>query len=207
MTTLYRVRTVWSYTPGGPGYTNLYFGSTDPLAAGAQTAVNDVQAFFTALKGYIPSAVSLQVDPLVVMVEDYSSEQVGEISVTSPPPPIACTGTGAYAAPVGITCQWTTGAFQYGRRVKGRTYIVPLVASAFENNGTIVNANVTVFNNAAAALVAAGSQLVVYTRKRAAKTAEESPTGKAITARAGASSVVVSGSVRDIAAVLRSRRD
>lgn len=207
MTTLYRVRTTWSYTPGGPGYSNLYFSTTDPLNAGAQTAVNDVQTFFTALKSYIPSAVSLQVDPLVIMVEDYSSEQVGEISVTTPPAAIACTGAGAYAAPVGITCQWTTGAFQYGRRVKGRTYIVPLVASAFENNGTVVNANVTAFNNAAAGLVNGASNLVVYTRRRLAKAADPVKGTPAVSARPGASSPVVSGSVRDIAAVLRSRRD
>ena len=207
MTTLYRVRTTWSYTPGGPGYSNMYFSTTDPLASGAQTAVNDVQAFFTAIKGLIPSIVTLQVDPSVIMVEDYSSEQVGDILVGTPPAPIVCTASGSMAAPAGATAQWSTASYLYGRRVKGRTYLVPLAASAFESNGTIISGALTTLNTAAAALVAGGSNLVVYTRKRDAKTAEESPTGKEITARPGASSGVVSGAVRDIAAVLRSRRD
>lgn len=207
MTTLYRVRTTWSYTPGGPGYSNMYFGTTDPLAAGAQTAVNDVQAFFTAIKGLIPSIVTLQVDPAVIMVEDVTSEQVGDVLVASPPAPIVCTATGSMAAPVGATAQWTTASYLYGRRVKGRTYLVPLAASAFESNGTLISGALSTLNTAAAALVAGGSNLVVYTRKRDAKPANPTTGAPAVTARAGGSSLVVSGAVRDIAAVLRSRRD
>lgn len=207
MTTLYRVRTTWSYTPGGPGYSNLYFGTTDPLAAGAQTAVNDVQAFFTAIKGLIPSIVTLQVDPAVIMVEDVTSEQVGDVLVGSTPAPIVCTATGSMAAPAGATAQWSTASYLYGRRVKGRTYLVPLASSAFESNGTIISGALTTLNNAAAALVAGGSNLVVFTRKREYKAADPAKGQKEVTARAGASSLVVSGAVRDIVAVLRSRRD
>lgn len=207
MTTLYRVRTTWSYTPGGPGYTNLYFGTTDPLAAGAQTAVNDVQAFWNAIKGLIPQTVVLQVDPLVVMVEDVTSEQVGEIGVATPPAAITCTGTGLFAAPAGCTVQWNTVSFLYGRRVRGRSYIVPLVGSAFEANGTLAAAGNTTLTNAAAALVAGGSNLVVYTRRRLAKPADPTTGAPAVTARPGGSSLVISSTVRDIAAVLRSRRD
>jgi len=207
MTTLYRVRTTWSYTPGGPGYTNMYFGTTDPLASGAQTAVNDVQAFWNAIKSYIPSAVSLQVDPSVIMVEDVTSEQTGDISVGTPPAAIQGTGGGAWAAPAGATAQWTTASYLYGRRVKGRTYLVPLTAGAFQSDGTILDTTKTALNAAAAALVAGASNFVVYTRERQAKSAAESPTGKEITYRPGASSMVVSGSVADRVAVLRSRRD
>lgn len=207
MTTLYRVRTTWSYTPGGPGYSNLYFGTTDPLAAGAQTAVNDMQAFWNAIKTLIPSVVTLQVDPSVIMVEDVTGEQVGDISVGSPPASILGTGGGAWAAPAGATAQWSTASYLFGRRVKGRTYLVPLTGSAFQSDGTLLGTAQTTLAGAAAALVAGGSNLVVYTRPR--KAAPANPvTGKpAVTARAGASSLVVSGTVRDIVAVLKSRRD
>jgi len=207
MTTLYRIRAVWSYTPGGPGYTNLYFGTTDPLAAGAQTAANDVQAFFNAIKGLLPTTVSVQIDPSVVMVEDYSSEQVGELSLASPPAAIVGTAAGAYSGPSGATVQWNTVSFLYGRRVKGRTYLVPLTSSVYENNGTIATASLTTLRAAADAMVAGGSNLVIYTRQRDAKAADPVKGTPAVTARAGASSPVVSANVRDIAAVLRSRRD
>lgn len=207
MTTLYRVRTTWSYTPGGPGYTNMYFGTTDPLAAGAQTAVNDVQAFWNAIKTLIPGAVTLTVDPAVIMVEDFSSEQVGELAVGTPPAPIIGSGAGVFSMPAGCTAQWTTASYLYGRRVKGRTYIVPLVGSAFAATGALSTAAMGVLTPAVNALVAGASNLVIFTRKRDAKSAAESPTGKEITFRPGASSPVVSGQVRNIAAVLTSRRD
>jgi len=143
----------------------------------------------------------------VIMVEDVTSEQTGDISVGTPPAAIQGTGGGAWAAPAGATAQWTTASYLYGRRVKGRTYLVPLTAGAFQSDGTILDTTKTALNAAAAALVAGASNFVVYTRERQAKSAAESPTGKEITYRPGASSMVVSGSVADRVAVLRSRRD
>lgn len=207
MTTLYRIRSVWSYTPGGPGYTNMYFGTTDPLAAGAQTAANDVQAFWTAIKPQLNTAISIQIDPAVVMVEDFSSEQVGELVLGSPPPAVVGTAAGNYVGPAGASVQWNTASFLYGRRVKGRTYLVPLAVVCFDSNGTLGTTALASFSTAATALVNGASNLVVYTRRRLAKAANPITGAPAVSARPGASSGVISANVRDIAAVLRSRRD
>lgn len=207
MTTLYRIRTVWSGFPGAPGYTNLYFGTTDPLLAGAGIAASAVRTFWNSLAGMIPNGASLQVEAAVAEIEDYSGEQVGELQVTPAPAVVTGTSSGAYTAPSGAVITWGTGAYRFGRKVKGRTYIVPLGAGSYDATGTLESSHQSGLQAAAAALVGSAAHLVVYSRPRAAKAAERIDGSDAVDARVGASTGVTSATVADRAAVLRSRRD
>ncbi len=207
MTTLYRIRTLWTGFAGAPGYTNMYFGTTDPLQAGAQEAGQACATFWNAIKGFMPDDVSLTLDTAVALIEDVTGQQTGELALTGLTASNVGTSTGGFFGPTGACVSWGTGTFLYGRRVKGRTYLVPLAASASNTTGGLDTTARTTIQTAASTLVSGPGQLVVYTRPREAKSAEESPTGKAITARPGSSSLVTSAVVRDRAAVLRSRRD
>lgn len=207
MTTLYRLRSIWTGFAGAPGYSNHYFGTTDPLTAGAQTAGADLAVFWNTVKTLMPDDVHITIESAVALIEDITGEQTGELALSPAQAPLIGTQTGGYLAPAGGTVMWSTPNYLFGRRVKGRTYLVPLAASASDTGGTLTAAAVTTIQGAATALVAAASHLVVYTRPREAKSAAESPTGKEITHRDGSSSGVTSAVVRNTAAVLRSRRD
>jgi hypothetical protein len=207
MTTLYRIRTVWSSFPGAPGYTNLYFGTTDPLLAGATLAAASVRSFWQSLNGMIPNGASLLVESAVALIEDFSGEQTGELAVSPAPAVVTGTSTGAYTAPSGAVITWGTGAYRFGRKVKGRTYIVPLGAGSYDATGTLEATHQSGLQSAANALIATGAHLVVYSRPRAAKAAERIDGSDAVAARVGASTGVTSAVVADRAAVLRSRRD
>jgi hypothetical protein len=207
MTTLYRIRTVWSGFSGAPGYTNMYFGTTDPLAAGAATAAADVGTFFNSVKACVPNTVTLAIDPVVALIEDYNGNQTGELTLGTPPTIGLGSQTGSFAAPAGACVTWNTATFRDGRRIRGRTFLVPLGVNCFQADGTLVDAQRTVLNNAAAALAGGAAAFVVYARERQARAAYEPAKITAKTYLAGESAVVVSGNVKDKVAILRSRRD
>jgi hypothetical protein len=68
-------------------------------------------------------------------------------------------GTGAYAGGVGAAVGWSTSGIHYARKVRGRTFIVPLAANTYDTDGTLSAGTRTTLNNAANTLVsgAAGS--------------------------------------------------
>lgn len=207
MTTMYRIRAVWSGFTGAPGYTNLFFGATDPLQAGADAAGGAVNTFFTAIKSALPLPVTVTIDPAVALIEDTTGDQVDEMTLTTPPPGVSGVLGERFAGPAGACITWNTATFLQGRKVRGRTYLVPLTMSAFENNGTLDNTYRTTLSTAATALVTGPGALVIFARPHDAQTAAESPTGKARAARVGAAALVTSASLKDKAAVLTSRRD
>jgi len=92
---------------------------------------------------------------------------------------------------------WRTNQIRNGRRVRGRSFLVPLAGSAFEGNGTLSASTLTSLKSAADTLrTAAGTtQLGVYAR----------PTTKDATD--GLWAQVTANTVPDMGAVLRSRRD
>jgi hypothetical protein len=194
MSTLYRIRSVWTGFSGAPGYTNHYFGTTDPLAAGAALAASDVRTFWDTIKARFPSNVTITVDPLVALIEDINGEQSDEINVTPSPAAVTGTGLSTYAAPVGASIAWSTSTYRFGRRVKGRSYIVPMSVNDFDAAGTLTSTAHSNLQAGAAGLVAGGSQMVVFSRPT-----EVHPIG--------GSSLVTGSTVPDRAAVLKSRRD
>jgi len=207
MTTLYRIRTIWSGFTGAPGYTNMYFGATDPLQAGADTAATAVNTFWTAIKSALPLAVTLNVESAVALIEDTTGEQTDELTLTATPATVQGVLSERFASPAGVCVTWNTATFKEGRKVKGRTYLVPVTSSVFENNGTVDNTYRTTLQTAASALVTGPGAFVVYARHRDAQTAEESPTGKARPERMGVGALVTSAAIKDKVTVLRSRRD
>lgn len=207
MTGMFEVVTVWSGFAGAPGYTNHYFIHSDPPSTGAQSAVNNVRAFWNSCASVIPSVCSLLVQPVVKILDDAEGELTDILTVGTPPTAVTGGAAGtAWSGPVGMCVDWeTAGIHGYPgktRRVRGRTFIVP-TGSVFES-GTPNDSFVTTIQAAATALrTATGPTFGVWARPRPAKTVD----GVAIPKLDGAIFPITANRVPDKSVVLRSRRD
>lgn len=167
-----------------------------PGVDGAEEAVARVRSFWQALDGLYPQQVSVQVESEVELIEHTNGKLVDVFSVPSVAP-VPGFAVANFSAPVGAVINWRTGTIRNGRRLRGKTFVVPLANTAFDTTGTLSDAARSTLSVAAAALAATtGSpDLFVYGR----------PTTKG--GSDGVLGVVTSSSVPDMAAVLRSRRD
>lgn len=194
----------WQGFIGAPGYSIFHFRDFgapegwDPTVAQAQECVDKVRTFADAIKGNIVYGSSLQVLNDVEEIEDTTGEMVNVMSTTAPAV-VNATTTAAfnYAGPVGAVINWRTSTVRRGRRIQGRTFLVPLLSNNFEVNGTLGAGSITTLAAAAAALSADGASpdLGVYAR----------PSKDGVTP--GQWAPVTGYNVPDMGAVLRSRRD
>jgi hypothetical protein len=195
-----RVKVRWSGFIGSPGWSNFYFDGPDgsfltPEDAGP--AADRVATFLTAIRGRFPIAVNWNIQSDV----EYIGETDGELlNVHSAGARAAITG-GATAAPysaaTGAVITWRTAGVVRGRRVRGRTFLVPTANHVYANDGTLESTIQTEFLNAATALADQANpiKLGIWSRPTIAG------------AQDGSFHPVTSASVPDMAAVLRSRRD
>lgn len=202
-----RIRSNWTGFPGAPGYTNMFFGTTDPILAGATTQAGLVRTFWDSIKTTMPNTVTISVDPLVQVLDDTDGKVFQEVSVSPAPTAVVGSQTGSYPAAAGGAVTWNTISFHDGKKVRGRTYLVPLYSLSFGTGGTLDDTLLTTIRNAANALVTNSGKMVVFSRPRVAKAATRIDGKDAVTARAGSSYPVTSATVRDATVVLRSRRD
>lgn len=200
MAEILRVTARWSGLPGGNGYTVLHFrdfSSGSPTTADAQAAVDRVDDFFAAIIGLIPATVTILVLPDVEVIEETNNTLQ---SVLTAVPDAARTGgaTGAasFVAAAGAVISWRTGGIRANRRVRGRTFLIPLSSQAFQSDGTLLSTALTTLNTAATALRnnTGTPDLGIYARPTA--------TG----ATDGVWFAVTSHSIPDMGAILRSRR-
>lgn len=183
-------RAIWGVLGGGTGYSVFHADLADD-ATDAQEFADAVQDFFSALANVLPTDVIINFDSEVVnLAED--GTLVGVFPVTVPTQ-VTGSGTGSYSRAAGARIDWTTGVIVGGRRLTGRTYLVPIVGSAFDADGVLTTTVQTGLQTAAqdfiADLTAAGIVLRIWSRKNAS------------------SSVVIDASVPAKGAILRSRRD
>lgn len=123
-------------------------------SAGADDATASLGTFFNAIKALFPSGVSWQIpasgDSLTAETGILSGSWSGGTGAT-----VAATGAVTYAAGTGVCIRWYTNTIRSTRKFIGRTYMVPLISSTYDSDGTITAGNVTILQNAATALVTA----------------------------------------------------
>src|SRR5665811_2634543 len=107
---------------GAPGVSTFYFVDT-------ATAVDSVRAFFQAMSGDIPSGIDIQVESSGDTLESTTGALTGTW-IADPVEVVHCGGGGTYAAPAGAVVDWLTSTIAAGRRLRGRTFIVPLTAAS-----------------------------------------------------------------------------
>lgn len=202
----------WSGFQGGPGLSVFHFRDfTDQVGSQEQVAgaVAKVDAFIQDIRIFIPAPVTLRVSPDVEELEDTT----GELTTVYNASPAAATnglasGGTNYAAAVGAVINWRTGGVRNGRRVRGKTFLVPLSSSAFGVDGTLSDSAITTLSGAAADMVnqTGNGDLGVYARPTAVKDAQGNPVPGQFNAD-GVWHAATSFNVPDLGAVLRSRRD
>lgn len=165
MPTVSTVTAKWSGFTGAPGYSRFNFAELATPTA-VQTACNAVRTFFDGIKGHLIATWNIQVDPLVQHHDLATGDLTGESSAGVPPTAVAGTVAATnYAGGSGYVVNWITGAFWQGRKVRGRTFIVPAVGVYF-TDGTITSATITAAQAAGNALVAtSGVSLCVWAKK------------------------------------------
>jgi hypothetical protein len=185
---------VWTGVSGLPGYSKFRFVG---VLSGAQinSAAANIKALFDAVKSYIPAAIGIAVQASASVHDDDGTLQ-SEQAVTVLPAPTACTGAGAYSAASGALINWATGAINGGKKVRGRTFLVPVVVNAFQTDGTLLDATRTAIQNAASTFVGSTPTPAINSRKK-----PDNPLSGDQT------SVIISAAVPDKQVVLRSRRD
>lgn len=191
---IHRVTVQWNGFVGAPGYSNFFFAGA-ATSVEADASVLRVAQFFTQLSSVLPSDIVLDFPDEVENVDEATGALTGyaarSASAMFTPP----AGVGGYSAPSGGVISWLTDTVNRGRRVRGRTFIVPLDGDSYDDTGSLTPAATTALRNAADALIGepGGSELVIWSRPRLGA--------------GGVAAPVTSASVPDLAAVLRSRRD
>jgi hypothetical protein len=163
--------------------------------AGDVGAVNSaaLRTAYATLTSILSTGVSIDIPNTGEKIEDTTGVLDSVWTSTGGTPVVGAAG-GVVAAGVGACITWKTGGIIDGRRLRGRTFIVPLSSTAYEANGTLTTAALTALNNFGTSMLASGP-LAVWHR----------PTSEA--AADGNSYGVVAFSVRDKVAFLSSRRD
>lgn len=197
-----RLGLTWQGFSGAPGYTNLHFITAEGQPPGEAPPQADLDAipvkvrtFFNAIAIYLPSGVSVGFPGLV----DEFDTATGELLDTHNVPVSAVvngSSSGNYSSAAGACVNWHATGIVNGRRLRGRTFLVPLGATALGNDGTLNDTARTNIQAAATVLAdsTSGLDLAVWHRP--------TPAGND-----GAAGTVASATVKDKTAILRSRRD
>lgn len=209
MVTMVKIKVNWAGFQGAPGLSAFYFrdfeGNDDQLAY-AQNASDKVNYWCENVATVIPSGVTLKVATDVELIESESGELVDVGTITSATTHSNNGHVGqAYAAAAGAVINWRTASVHRGRRVRGRTFLVPLAGTEFESNGTLGGNAITKLTAAANALLLVGTapRFGVWARPQIVENADGSRTK----INNGQWYPATSFNVPDMSAVLRSRRD
>lgn len=192
----------WNGWSGAPGVTTMYITNgasyTDPPTSTAlSAAATAVRTFFDGIKAYLPSMVTISWSGSAVMVNDDTGVLEDAVTYT---PPATVTGTAvtAWAAPAGFSIRLNTADVVNGRALTGRIFIVPASGASTSTDGTLAPGCLTAAQSAINTLIAASEassewKLSVWHRPQSGT--------------AGTHGLVHSASVKDVVAVLTSRRD
>ena len=187
MANLARVRTVWSGSPiVGGGVSTWYFSEAH------SGFLADINSFFTAIRTIMPLGLTWTTENTGDLVDVTTGALTGSWTDGSSSL-ITSTGNAEHAAGVGTRIRWSTTGITNKRRVRGSTFIVPLPASGYDPQGTIVTATLTALGTAATALFSGSDgNMRIWTRP--------------VNGVGGAAHPVVGYSIPDRVSWLRSRR-
>lgn len=182
MVVLHKVQVTWSGTKGLPGVSTFYCQDA------VDNVITSLDVFYKTFQNNIPTGVTITYPSSGLDIDSVTGQAVGSWKGVGTPAPVACNGAGGFAAPVGAVINWHTGAYVSGRELRGKTFMVPLIGSQFDD-GTLLNLSKSEFQGAADALIFNAPTLGVWSRKT------------------GTFRTVSTASIPDKAVVLRSRRD
>lgn len=201
---LLRVKARWNIPGAGTAYSVLHYGQStgEPVTeAEAVASVGATRTFFEAIKGLLPTPVTID---YMTDVEEIDVATGNLLGVTSAPTVASTTGTAgaanSWSAPSGACITWNTAGLRTvtakPRRVRGRTFIVPLSTLAYDTSGNLSATALTTLNSAATGLRGNfnGQTFCIFGRPGPGGTVP------------GGSYAVTGHRITDQSAILRSRR-
>jgi len=212
MAEILRMKVRWSGYQGAPGYNVFHyrdFDTTPPTNTHATAAATELRAFYNSLNSYLPNVVKIDVMTDCDIVEETTGELTGSVTATVGAQVSGTAGAGiTFSAASGMVVTWKTPGVRNSRRIRGRSFIVPLGSNAFGTDGTLDGTFLTAANTAATTLrdpTTGSPDLGVWARPTPILDGSGNPTGEY---NADGIWYVNNGhSIPDMAAVLRSRRD
>lgn len=185
---------VWTGLTGLPGYTNFHFTNAGIITTAVDNAVSGTRSFFVDASTTLPNGLTVTVSDEVKELDPATGALIALHTATTAGAPMVMAAGAPGPAPAGACIAWTTSGVNRGRRVRGRTFMVPLAISAYQSDGTLSAAYLSALSTAATNFrTSAAYESLIWSRPRAGA--------------GGAAFPIVSSSVRDQVAVLRSRRD
>lgn len=184
-----RVLVSWS----GSGVVGQAVNVLSFAAEGGAPDVGAIGLAYAELQPVLPTGVTISVAGTGDVYDDATGTLTGSWSASGAG---SFSGEAAFnpAAGVGACVTWNTGLIVNGRRLRGRTFLVPLATVAYDADGTLTTTTLTALQSFATALLASGP-LGIWHR----------PTTP--TSSDGSASGVTSFRLRDKVAILTSRRD
>lgn len=181
-----RVRVELSDPAMGSGVATHFF---DGLTATGHQALVD---FWTSAVNLMAGQVTVHVPRDYDNIDETTGDLISSLTVGTEFTGIGG-GSGAYAGGVGAAVTWDTSGVVAGRRVRGRTFVVPLASGSYDTDGSLSTVVAGALSTAAQALITdAAGELVIWSRPR--------------TGLAGSIHPVVARRVADRVAWLQSRK-
>jgi hypothetical protein len=137
--------------------------------------------------------VTISFDPFGDIIDDSTGALTGSWTAGSTPATVTGSSGSVYIAPSGLVVNWQTGTIVAGRRLRGKTFLVPGPNGSAD--GTPTTANLSTLTTAATTLIASTGGLRVFHRPN--------PVGSST----GVSALATAAQVPDKFVILRSRRD
>jgi hypothetical protein len=169
-----RVKSRWTIPGAGTAYSVMHFTGPDGFEAtdaDAAAAVTLVRQFFGTVAALLPNPVKVQVEGDVEQIDTPTGNLIAGLNGGNPGVVDGQAAAGAsWAAPAGACITWTTGQVRTvaskPRRVRGRTFIVPVSTAAYDANGNFTQQALDTLAAAAINLRNApgGPEFVVYGR-------------------------------------------
>jgi hypothetical protein len=182
-------RALWSTPGGGAGFSVLHFTIAGNGAAAQQIAA-DTRVFFLQLASQLPNDVTVNFDSEVLDLNEDGT--LSAVWAVVPPAVVTGLNNSEFNRAAGAVINWATGVIVAGRRLSGKTYIVPMAMNTFDTVGVLTTVSRDLLIAVAEDFIndtAANRPLRVWSRTHAT------------------SAVAVSSSVPSAGAILRGRRD
>lgn len=138
---------MWDGLPGLPGLSVHYAATADVVAA-----VAALTTFFNAIKGNHPTGLTWQLPTSGDTINETTGALTGAWTGAAGSTIAANGGPGVYAAGAGMRVKWLTGGIGAHKKIVGSTFLVPLLGSLYDTNGTIAAGTVSTTQTAASAL-------------------------------------------------------
>lgn len=188
---LMRYRFVWTGGAVGTGYTTL-FG----MGTAAQAFADGAYALMSSCIGSgagsnTGGGITVTPDGFVDILDVPTGELTESQGVTASSALVSAS-TARYAGPAGLCITWTTSGVVNGKRVRGRTFIVPTIEARYDTNGTVLDSYRTTCLTAAGAYRVGSWAPAIYHR----------PKDKV----GGAAYAIAGHGIRDRISILTSRR-